>query len=296
MEGFGTWLSIGLATRPGRRGRRQTQPMAGAWCTWASGDKPVVRQPFGMRGSDFSLRVSLLVHGWHRTGLSIQAAAERTAEYDLVQSQLGKSRRGRRSVCSGWAEGETEKDETVRTTYYKFLQRHSETIDQLLESWFWNYLQWSDWAINADTRALDLLAEEYQTKGERENASHFLALVESIRSEARRQGKKSAYRDSDWYRQAEAIAEEWLAGTERLYPADPSHRMTPLSQGIDSSNILVRSMLGLAALLLEQGKRRRAEPLFRRALAVVEQALGSGHPDTAWVSDQLITCTSSLTA
>ena len=244
-----------------------------------------------MRGADFSLRVTLLVLGWHRTGLSIQAAAERTAEYEFVQSRLGKSRRGRRSVCSAWAEEQTEQDETVRTTYYKFRKRYSKLVDSLLESWFWNYMHWCDWVINADPRALALVVEEYRSKGEPENARQFLALAESIRTKARREGKNSVYRDAEWCAQAEEIAHERLAGTERLYPADPSHRMTPLSQGIDASNILVRNVLDLALLLLEQGKCRRAEPLFRRALTVVEQALGFGHPDTAWVSDQLIACT-----
>jgi hypothetical protein len=40
--------------------------------------------------------------------------------------------------------------------------------------------------------------------------------------------------------------------------------MTPLSQGIDTSNILVRNILGLASLLLEQRKCTRRTTLLSR--------------------------------
>ena len=42
-----------------------------------------------------------------------------------------------------------------------------------------------------------------------------------------------------------------------------------------------RSLNGLAKLLRDQGRYGEAESLFRRALAIREQALGPDHPDTA---------------
>ena len=122
MEGFGLYLSIDLAERAGQRGRRQKAPMVGMFTTW------LVPCPRRFRKTDFSLRVALLVHGWHKTGLSVLEAAEKVAEeYEFVRVRLGH--RGRRST---WSDGITEVDETVRTTYYKFVERYPE-IDVLLE-------------------------------------------------------------------------------------------------------------------------------------------------------------------
>ena len=41
------------------------------------------------------------------------------------------------------------------------------------------------------------------------------------------------------------------------------------------------SLNNLAGLLQDKGRYAEAEPLHRRALAIREQALGPGHPDTA---------------
>ena len=49
------------------------------------------------------------------------------------------------------------------------------------------------------------------------------------------------------------------------------------------------SLNNLALLYKEQGKYDDAEPLYKRALAVREEVLGSVHPDTALVTK----CTSS---
>jgi hypothetical protein len=145
MEDFGCWLSMDLAERAGLRGRRQKQPMVGMFITWC------VPCPARFRGSDFSLRVALLVHGWRKTGLPILEAAEKVAlEYEFVKRRLGK--RGRPSE---WSQGATEKDETVRTTYYKFVKRYPE-IDVLLEMWWWHYWNWYKWVISVDERGIDM--------------------------------------------------------------------------------------------------------------------------------------------
>jgi len=45
----------------------------------------------------------------------------------------------------------------------------------------------------------------------------------------------------------------------------------------------LQALYNLAALYLAQGKYAEAEPLFQRALAVREKALGPEHPDTITV-------------
>ena len=47
------------------------------------------------------------------------------------------------------------------------------------------------------------------------------------------------------------------------------------------------SLAGLALLLQAQGELGAAQPLFERALAIYEKALGRDHPDTAAVGDNL---------
>ncbi len=167
MQWFGRWFSLDIAERTGIRGRRQKQAMVGAFCT-----RPVVlgggRKPPGqLHGSDFSLRVALLIHGWHRTGMSVRKAAEKVAEdyRYFLKTHLG---------------GDTEIDETVRQAYY-YRVRKKHPLDVLLESWFWNFLHCCDWIKVCDPRATDLIALDYQNKGRPEMATMFRDFVVDVR-------------------------------------------------------------------------------------------------------------------
>jgi hypothetical protein len=133
MEHFGQWLSLDLASREGKRGRRQKNPMMGGWVSWTFSKNRKTPQHH-VRRTDFSFRVALLVQGWHRAGLTVIRAAERTAEYPFVQKHLGK-----RVKPTDFNDGVTEKDETVRQHYYKFIENNPR-IDDLLELWFGSYL------------------------------------------------------------------------------------------------------------------------------------------------------------
>ena len=155
---FVDWLFLDLATRIGRAGRRQKEPLRGVFCSI------LTRGRGGMRASDFTPRLALAVHAWHCTGLPVLQAVERVT-YDqsdstvreFVKARLGKSRRGRHTA---WGEGKTEIDETVRTYYYKFRQKHP-NMDGLLGMQFFMFKRSCDWAIAASERAMEIAAARH---------------------------------------------------------------------------------------------------------------------------------------
>ena len=49
---------------------------------------------------------------------------------------------------------------------------------------------------------------------------------------------------------------------------------------------IATSLNDLAVVYQEQGRSADAEPLFKRALAICEKALGPNHPDVATVAEQ----------
>lgn len=197
MELFGRYLTLDLCERPGVRGTAQILPMVGMFSAWlivrmeSDGEIVTCKQVLGLRGSDCSLRVALLVQGWHKTGMPIITAAEKVAEeYGwFLGSRLGKGKRGRRSVLSG---GSTEVDETVRTTYYKFSKRYPE-IDVLLEIWFWNYVSWRNWVASVDEKGIELTVRDYKRKGEPENAKRFSCLADRIRRRGKAPDDRTTY-------------------------------------------------------------------------------------------------------
>jgi hypothetical protein len=179
MQHFGSWLFLDLCSRTGQRGRRQKEPMRGVWSSRTYGRSRGARQPSRMRGSDFSLRLTLWIHGWHRLGLPIQEAAGKAAEEDFVKSHLGRSKRGRPSA---WGEGVTEVDDTARTFYYKFLARRPGLdINMLFDGMLANYLGWREWVIRADEFTLNFAAGLYTKRGLPEQGKQFLALADRIR-------------------------------------------------------------------------------------------------------------------
>jgi len=182
MEEFGSWLSIDLAKRNGQRGRRQTEIMAGVFSAWSFPQGRKAHRLGQIRETDFSFRVALLVHGWRTTGLTCAEASERVAEYPMVQTHLGKSKRGRHSIGS---EGVTEKDETTRIHYYKFRKNHPD-LAELLKLWFSAFRCWRKWALSIDEKVVDFVAMRYRERGEPEKAEQFEVLVKRIRSESQR--------------------------------------------------------------------------------------------------------------
>ena len=136
------------------------------------------RVSHGLRGSDFSLRVALLVHGWHKVGMQVLTAAEKVAEdyKGFLCLHLGKGKRGKR--CS-WGKG-TELDETVRTIYYKFIGKCPE-IDVLLEIWLWYYFHWLDWVVSVDEAGIELTVQKYIEQDQPESAKAFRKLATSAR-------------------------------------------------------------------------------------------------------------------
>jgi hypothetical protein len=194
------------AERPGKRGRRQTLGMVGMFIAWPKIRGPKIdgqTQRRNARVSDFTLRVALLVHVWHKTGLSIQGAVEKVChDYkSFLMERLGKGKRGKRSkIAPG-----VEIDEVVRTMYYTFIKRvrragkdsgvqkvrpsskegnQDKYMDVLLEVWLEYYQTWCDWVISADESAIDVTEQEYISLGKRESATVFRELVRSIRANA----------------------------------------------------------------------------------------------------------------
>jgi hypothetical protein len=177
MEEFGSWLFLDLAIRPSKRGRRQTQPLAGVFVGWTFGKNPRVRHQGLLRGTDFSFRLALWIHGWYRAGMSIKGACDKARKQDFVRSWLGKGQRGRR--CR-WAEGGTEVDETAKTVYYKFRARRPQ-MDQLLMGWFLSFCAWREWVVNADEETLRFVKGLYESRGQRDNGRRFLELALRLR-------------------------------------------------------------------------------------------------------------------
>jgi hypothetical protein len=180
MEEFGAWIAIDLATRSGQRGRRATQIMSGMFTAWSYPTRAKIRR------TDFTFRVTLLVHGWTMTGMDTIRASERVAEYRLVQMHLGK--RARPSLLG---EGVTEKDETTRTFYNK-ARKNWPNLDQLFQLWLALFEQWRGWAMGVDQRTIEFVKARYLAKGEPENAAQFVALVNRVRHPQPNQAGKLA--------------------------------------------------------------------------------------------------------
>ena len=162
MEDFGLWLFIDLASRTGRRGRPQKQPMTGVFCSRTFGRNPGVPQKCQLRGTDFSLRVGLWVEGWCRTGMTILEACRRASEVELVKARLSKPKRGRRPKIPGG--GKQEVDETVHTCYYAVQKRFD--LEHLFPA-YWNwFLEWRKWIVSADKETLSFVAGLYRQNGQ----------------------------------------------------------------------------------------------------------------------------------
>lgn len=178
MERFGRWLSIGLASRPGTRGRRQKNVMAGMWNAWSL---PTAQGQGGLRlrKTDFTLRVSLLVHGFHRVGLTIEKAADRVGEYPFGGRQLGSRKR------SNSVQEEVGFGPTLRTGYYYPFLRENPNLGQIFELWWGIYLYWKDSIVSEDPGTIRFITERYRGKGQDEVAEEFLLLVEDIQAHAK---------------------------------------------------------------------------------------------------------------
>jgi tetratricopeptide (TPR) repeat protein len=272
------------------------------WCQWAFAKNPGVRQVGQMRGSDLSLRVALLVHGWHTTGLTILEAAEKTAEYPLVRSRLGKTGRGRRST---WGEGVTEMDETVRTIYYKFRQRRPK-VDDLLEAWLWSYVYWCEWVISCDDRALDLVEQKYLERGEAENAPLFRSLAEAIRESAL-QEIRSPLEITEWFEHLERVykarvrsAEEYLeridergCGLEGQGMSSPDQKPLVWGKIRPNQSDVAMAVVNLARLYHAYQKFPEAETCYRRAYSLYEAAVIPEILREAalpWIHSQIVNC------
>lgn len=185
-----------LAERHGTRGRRQEAPMIGMFTTWPmvapdqpAPGKPRVRSPHGFRRSDFSLRVALLVYGWHMTGIPILLAAEKVAtEYELfVRLHLGIGKRGRKSKFSD----RTDIDESVRTQYYKLVE-----AGVCVAAWFdlflGSYRSWLEWVKLADERAILWTVGDYVKGGHPEWAAAFQRFADRVRQKRSGPGRPAS--------------------------------------------------------------------------------------------------------
>lgn len=161
MEDFGCWLFIDLASRTGQRGRPQKNPMSGVFSTRTFGKNPGVPQRGALRGSDFSRRLALWVHGWRSAGMSIRRACEMAAEQDLVKARLGKPVRGRRPRIPG--EGVQEIELTVRTCYAAVGDKFC--LDKMLRGYYIWFCEWVKWVVAADDRTLKFTAGLYPKTG-----------------------------------------------------------------------------------------------------------------------------------
>lgn len=189
MEDFGCWLFIDLASRTGQRGRAQKTPMKGVFSAPQFGKNPGVPQPGMLRGSDFSRRLALWVHGWHRSGMSIRSACEKAAEVELVQARLGKAIRGRKPQFSG--DGIQEADQTIRTCYIAVRKKWG--LDQMLRAYYYDwFIGWSEWVRAADERTLRFVAGLYPKTGP-VSGEHFLRFAHKLREK----GGSTAQRPKD---------------------------------------------------------------------------------------------------
>jgi hypothetical protein len=179
MEEFGSWLFIDLASRPGQRGRPQKNPMQGVFSKLSFGKSPGMQQRGMLRGSDFSRRLALWVHGWRGTGMTMRRACEKAAEVDLVKARLGRPTRGRKPNIPG--DGEQEADETIRTCYDAVRKKWG--LDQMLRAYYGWFLDWKQWVIDANEKALKFVAGLYPKTGP-VNAKSFLRFVYKIREKS----------------------------------------------------------------------------------------------------------------
>ena len=178
MRRFGRWVSIGLASRSGMRGYHQKNVMAGTWSGWAF---PTAEGQGGLklRKTDFTFRVSLLIHGFHRVGLTIEEASARVGEYPFVRRQLGSRKR------SHSVQEEVGFGPTLRTGYYyPFLRKYAH-LDHVFELWWGIYLNWKEWIVLADQQTIRFVATRYQDQGQDEGAKEFLSLVKDIQEKTK---------------------------------------------------------------------------------------------------------------
>lgn len=178
MRRFGRWVSIGLASRSGMRGYHQKNVMAGTWSGWAF---PTAEGQGGLklRKTDFTFRVSLLIHGFHRVGLTIEEASARVGEYPFVRRQLGSRKR------SHSVQEEVGFGPTLRTGYYyPFLRKYAH-LDHVFELWWGIYLNWKEWIVLADQQTIRFVATRYQDQGQDEGAKEFLSLVKDIKEKTK---------------------------------------------------------------------------------------------------------------
>jgi hypothetical protein len=203
-----------------------------------------------MRGTDFSLRVTLLVQGWHKTGLTILDAATKTAEYPFVDARLGKSSRGRRS---SWEDAEPAKDDTVRQFYYAFRRNHR-NLDELLDAWYAAYLEWCAWVIAASERTLDHVVAKYERRGQTENAKEFRLFARRIRKNPLQQA-----------RNRELLSQAELAARSRIDSDhwDPRANLPPCQY-----QSLATDFWNLARLQAHKGERTQAQDCLERSVEV----------------------------
>lgn len=113
-----------IAKRPGKRGKRQKNPMRGRYINIQGKIRHV-------RGSDFRLRLYITFEAWKKVGYTIKQACLTLAELPAVKARLGRSKRGQRQKG-----GDTPEilciAETIRSLCIKF---NAPFKQQLLDDW-----------------------------------------------------------------------------------------------------------------------------------------------------------------
>src|SRR5712664_2160582 len=90
--------------------------------------------------------------------------------------------------------------EVLRTGAYRL--RHPSKA-RLLETWLQNFRVWTDWVTTASNDNIKFCGRLMRSSGGPRKANQFLALAREMRAKAKALGRKSIYRGTSWYEDAE---------------------------------------------------------------------------------------------
>jgi hypothetical protein len=156
VDFFVDWMLLGEVAR-GFSGKRQRQPMKGAWISHGQGK--------GMRGSDKRLRRFVCIEALTRWGgESIHHAAEIIADRGIPRISA----------------------DVIRVGYYEVKEQQHTVVRGygVAEMYFQQYLDWRNWVLYSLTETFQQASVEYRESYGKLRAYRVEALMECIRRQA----------------------------------------------------------------------------------------------------------------